>query len=78
MKTHVGKNYFTDDGNTLVIGGAIQFEEGAAAPIENQAASTADTVAKLKTDFNNLLAALKASGLMEPDEVDNSGNASAS
>lgn len=69
MKTHVGKNYFTDDGNTLVIGGNIQFETGATAPIENQAASTADSNAKLKSDFNDLLAKLKASGLMEADEA---------
>ena len=67
MKTHVGKNYMTDDGNTLVIGGKIQFEAGAAAPIANQAASTADTVAKLKADFNTLLEALKTAGLMEAD-----------
>ena len=33
----------------------------------NQAASTADTVAKLVTDFNALLTKLKAVGLMEKD-----------
>ena len=35
---------------------------------ENQADSTADTVAKLVTDFNTLLASLKAAGIMAPDE----------
>ena len=35
--------------------------------MDNQAASTADTVAKLKTDFNTLLSALKSCGLMKPD-----------
>lgn len=35
---------------------------------ENQADSTADTVAKIVTDFNTLLASLKAAGIMAPDE----------
>ena len=29
MDTHVGKNYFDDGGDTLVIGGKLQVEEGA-------------------------------------------------
>lgn len=29
MSTHVGKNYFDDGGDTLVIGGKLQVEEGA-------------------------------------------------
>jgi hypothetical protein len=29
MSTHVGKNYFEDGGDTLVIGGKLQVEEGA-------------------------------------------------
>ena len=33
----------------------------------NQAASTADTVTALATDFNALLSALKAAGLMQAD-----------
>ena len=35
---------------------------------ENQADSEATTVAKLVTDFNTLLASLKAAGIMAPDE----------
>ena len=35
--------------------------------LENQAESEATTVANLKTDFNTLLAALKAAGYMKPD-----------
>ena len=64
------KNYMTQGGEELHIGGKIVFESGASfggSLIPNQADSTADTVAKLKTDFNALLAALKASGLMAPD-----------
>lgn len=38
-------------------------------PAENQGDSTAAEVADLVTDFNALLAKLKASGLMEADEV---------
>jgi len=106
MKTHVGENYMTDDGNELVIGGKLTVQDGATIsglvaevynlptaaadtlggvkvgdglsiadgvlsvdmePAANQAASTADTVAKLKNDFNTLLAALKTAGLMEAD-----------
>lgn len=37
--------------------------------LENQPASTADTIAKLKTDFNALLDALKSAGIMEADEA---------
>lgn len=43
-------------------------------PAANQAASTADTVAKLKTDFNTLLAALKTAGLMEADASNDSND----
>lgn len=37
--------------------------------LENQPASTADTIEKLKTDFNALLDALKSAGIMEADEA---------
>ena len=50
-------NYYTDNG-TLYINGA------ALTQMEEISDSTADTVAKLVTDFNALLAALKAAGLM--------------
>lgn len=103
---YMGKNYSTDGGDKLVIGGTLEVGDGATVtgltdisaiptaaadtlgcikvgdglsiaegvlsvdmctPAANQAASTADTVAKLKTDFNALLEALKTAGLMEAD-----------
>lgn len=102
---YMGKNYSTDGGDKLVIGGTLEVGDGATVtgltdisaiptaaadtlgcikvgdglsiadgvlsvdmePAANQAASTADTVAKLKNDFNTLLAALKTAGLMEAD-----------
>ena len=66
------KNYTEQGGETTVIGGTLEIKEGA--PItglpqaENQADSTASTVADLKSDFNSLLTKLKSSGLMEDDE----------
>ena len=83
--THITKNYFAHGGNELVIGGKLTFLEGAETegmegilPVaENQADSTATTVANLKEDFNALLARLKAAGLMAADpetEPDPDGN----
>ena len=76
-ETHNTKNFMAHGGNELVIGGKLTFLEGAvveglsldgilekAANIED---SEATTVAALKTEFNALLAALKAAGLMEAD-----------
>lgn len=66
------KNYIAQGGEDLHIGGKLVFDSGAKFGgnlIANQAASTADTVAKLKTDFNALLEALKTAGLMEADEI---------
>ena len=74
--THNTKNFFAHGGEELVIGGTLTFLEGATVTglpegttpaAENQAASTATTVAGLKEDFNTLLAALKAAGLMIAD-----------
>lgn len=76
--THVTKNYFTDNGNELVIGGKLTFLDGAevdnfpgsngsgneTTPIAYQADSEATTVAALKESFNSLLAGLRTSGLM--------------
>ena len=72
MSTHVPKNYFTDGGDTLVIGGKLVMEEGAettgiGGKVENQSASSASQVSALKNDFNALLAKLKNAGIMEPD-----------
>lgn len=57
------KNYMGNDGKWH-----IEDVEFAGGVIANQAASTADTVAKLKADFNTLLAALKTCGLMVADD----------
>ena len=65
------KNYRTNGGNTTVIGGELEFVEGAQLKgfpgAENQAASTAATVAALTRDFNELLIKLKNAGIMTPD-----------
>ena len=68
------KNYTEQGGDVTHIGGKLVFEEGASVeglpcstPAENQAASTAATVAALKDDFNALLANLKEAGLMAAD-----------
>jgi hypothetical protein len=65
------KNYTEQGGEKTVIGGVLEIKEGASVmglPIaENQADSTATDVAGLVTDFNALLAKLKAAGLMEAD-----------
>ena len=76
------KNYATDGGDRLVIGGTLEIQEGASvmglpsAAVDssgvvriaaNQAASVAADVAALAADFNTLLAALKAAGIMAAD-----------
>ena len=70
------KNYTDPGGDVTHFGGKVIFEEGATVEglpsadtpaAENQAASTATTVAGLKDDFNALLAKLKAAGLMAAD-----------
>jgi len=52
--------------------GTLEIKEGASITglpqAENQADSTASTIADLKSDFNSLLSKLKSSGLMEDDE----------
>lgn len=67
-ETRTTHNYFAHGGNELVIGGKLTFlptatVEGGA----NLPASDATTIAALKDDFNALLSALKAVGLMEAD-----------
>lgn len=64
-----GKEYVID--GTLVINGTLEFGENATVEglkAENQADSTASDVAGIVSDFNDLLAKLKAAGLMEEDE----------
>jgi hypothetical protein len=65
------KNYAEQGGEKLVIGGTLEVLPGAALtgfPVAvNQADSVATTVEGLVTDFNALLAKLKAAGLMAAD-----------
>ena len=76
MDTRMTKNYNTDGGGRTVIGGILEFAEGAevknlpgGGTVENQAASTATSVAGLKDDFNDLLVKLKNAGIMVPDSL---------
>lgn len=66
------KNYTEQGGEKTVIGGSLEIKEGASVTglpaAENQADSTATDTAGLVTDFNTLLAKLKAAGLMAKDE----------
>ena len=67
------KNYTEQGGEKTVIGGTLEiasggkltFADAELKPAATQADSTAETVADLVTDFNALLAKLKAAGLME-------------
>lgn len=66
------KNYTEQGGEKTVIGGTLEILEGASVTglptAENQVDSTATDTAGLVTDFNALLAKLKAAGLMAADE----------
>jgi len=72
------KNYTEQGGDVTHFGGKVIFEEGCSVDglpkAENQAASTATTVAQLKDDINALLTKLKAAGVMAPDETDGEGD----
>lgn len=73
MSNYNAKNYTEQGGDVTHIGGTLIIEEGATVegllttPAENQAESTASTIAALKEDFNALLGRLKAAGIMEAD-----------
>lgn len=65
------KNYTEQGGERTVIGGTLEIMAGGQVvglftPAAFQADSTATTIAGLVTDFNSLLAKLKAAGIMEP------------
>ena len=65
------KNYTVQGGGKTVIGGTLEIVAGGQVvglltPAAFQADSTATTIAGLVTDFNSLLAKLKAAGFMEP------------
>ncbi|WP_373486093.1 head fiber protein [Acetobacterium malicum] len=69
--SYTTKNYTTDGGDKTVIGGTLEMKEGAVLLGLPKTAylpdSTATTVAGLVTDFNSLLAKLKAAGLMKTE-----------
>lgn len=69
--SYTTKNYTTDGGDKTVIGGTLEIKEGAVLlglpKAALQADSTATTIAGLVTDFNALLAGLKAAGLMKTE-----------
>ena len=71
MNLHVGKNYHTDEGDRLVIGGVLEFGDGASVEnfpgAKNQAASTASDAAGVRDDLNALIVKLKEAGIMTPD-----------
>jgi len=66
------KNYTEQGGDKTVIGGTLEvtaegkltFDGDELKPSETQVDSTATTIADLKSDFNALLAKLKAAGIM--------------
>ena len=69
-ETHVTKNYFTQGGDELVIGGKLTLENGAVISgglMPNQALDTTGTAASLKVSLNALLTKLKDAGLMVGD-----------
>lgn len=85
MSEYNAKNYTEQGGDVTHIGGKLIIEEGASVeglasaekiPVAaNQAASTAEVVKGeegargLVDDFNDLLAKLKAAGIMKADEA---------
>ena len=71
MMSYNAKNYTEQGGEKTVIGGELVIEEGAKVTglpvLENQPASTADTVEAIVTDFNALLSKLTTAGIMNGD-----------
>ena len=71
MSTYNAKNYTEQGGEKTVIGGTLEFGDGASVEnfpgAANQAKSTATSVADLKGDLNALLTKLKDAGVMEGD-----------
>ena len=69
------KNYTEQGGEKTVIGGILEIAEGGQVtglpstftPAAYQADSTAIDIAGIVSDFNSLLAKLKAAGLMETE-----------
>lgn len=66
-----GKNYSTDGGDKLVIGGVLEFSDGAELSgfpgVENMTPKTSNTAADIRADLNGLILAMKNAGIMIPD-----------
>ncbi len=68
MSDHIGKNYFTDGGDKLVIGGDLKFERSSSGVIPNVATPAADANASaVRTALINLVTAMKDGGLIAGD-----------
>ena len=68
MNDHNGKNFFTDGGNKLVIGGEMEFKRGSAGVIPNVATPAADANASaVRTALISLMNTMKNYGLMAGD-----------
>ena len=69
--SHVTKNYNTDGGNRTVIGGVLEFAEGAQVRgfpgASNMTPKTTNTAADIRNDLNTLILNLKNAGVMIPD-----------
>lgn len=68
MNDHNGKNYFTDGGDKLVIGGDLKFERSSSGVIPNVATPAADANASaVRTALISLINTMKNYGLMAGD-----------
>ncbi len=71
MNTHIPKNYNTDGGDKTVIGGTLEFKEGAQLKgfpgAENIAPKSTSTGEDIRADLNDLIAKLKDAGIVTPD-----------
>ena len=68
MNDHIGKNYFTDGGDTLVIGGDLKLERGSAGVIPNVTTPASDANATaVRTSLIGLIKAMKDGGLIAGD-----------
>ena len=69
--SHVTKNYNTDGGDRTVIGGVLEFAEGAQVKgfpgASNLTPKTTNTAADIRYDLNTLILNLKNAGVMIPD-----------
>ncbi len=74
MMDHVGKNYNTDGGDRTVIGGVLEFAEGAQVKgfpgAENLKPKSTNTAADIRADLNALILNLKNAGVIIPDAWD--------